>query len=169
MNLVPILITLVVATSTTLLSTEFMESAEPTPSPAIYPTPQPTITQVPTPTTYHLPPATIVIPAPTRIPVPRYSPQEVYDMYNRFGVQYGANPDVLRHIAQCESGFDSSATNYIYAGLYQFDSRTWGSYRNKMGKNSHPDLRFNPEAAIETAAYVLSLGKGHIWPNCMPK
>jgi soluble lytic murein transglycosylase-like protein len=119
----------------------------------------PTITPTPKPT---------LIPSPTSVPQPKVNSQQIYEFTNRFGGQYGVDPNVLRHVALCESGFRPDAKNNIYAGLYQFDSRTWKTYREKMGEDTDPDLRFNGEEAVQTAAYAISLGKLHLWPNCKP-
>lgn len=78
------------------------------------------------------------------------------------------DPNVLRHVALCESTFKPEARHYIYAGLYQFDTRTWKVYRQKMGEDTDPDLRYNAEEAVQTAAFALSLGQLRLWPNCTP-
>lgn len=126
---------------------------------------------VPTPTPS---PAPTVTPRPTRIPTPtpkpqpQYTSQQVYEFTNQFGGQYGVDPNVLRHIALCESGFRPGAKNYIYAGLFQFDAATWKTFRKKMGQDPDPDLRYNAREAIATAAYAISQGYKHLWPNCQP-
>lgn len=74
----------------------------------------------------------------------------------------------LRHIAICESGFRSSAKNGPYGGLYQFDETTWKSSRRVMGEEIDPQLRFNAEEAVQTAAYLISKDKFYLWPNCKP-
>jgi hypothetical protein len=141
-----------------VLSAEFEITPIPTIVPSSTPTPSPRPTLVPSPTLKITP-----------TPAFSYTPGEIYEMYNQAAIRYSVSADVLRHIARCESGFNPSAKNYIYLGLYQFDSRTWSSYRNKMGLNPDPGLRTNPKEAINTAAYAISLGHGKIWPNCFPK
>jgi len=54
-------------------------------------------------------------------------------------------------------------------GLFQFDTRTWQTYRNRMGKDPNPDLRGNAQQAVETAAYVYSISATGIWPNCQAR
>jgi Soluble lytic murein transglycosylase and related regulatory proteins (some contain LysM/invasin domains) len=97
-----------------------------------------------------------------------YTSAEINDFIDRFAGQYGVDPNVLRRVATCESGFNPMATNGTYAGLYQFSASTWASYRNQIGENSSADLRYDAEESVQTAAYVISVGKGFIWPNCMP-
>jgi soluble lytic murein transglycosylase-like protein len=86
----------------------------------------------------------------------------------RFAGQYAVDVNVLRHIAVCESGFNPSAVNGLYAGLYQFNVTTWKNGRVLMGEDTNPDLRFNAEESIQTAAYLISQGKRYLWPNCYP-
>jgi soluble lytic murein transglycosylase-like protein len=78
------------------------------------------------------------------------------------------DPNVLRHIAVCESGFNPLASNLAYAGLYQFSPNTWQNYRGNMGEETNTDLRFNAEEAVQTAAFVLSINQAYIWPSCVP-
>lgn len=86
----------------------------------------------------------------------------------RFAGQYGVDPNVLRHVAVCESGFRADAINGPYAGLFQFNVNTWKNNRKLMGEDTNLDLRFNAEEATQTAAYLMSIGKRGIWPNCYP-
>lgn len=140
------------------------ESTSPTPAPTDSPTPTPEPTQSPTPK----PKTPSPVPTQTPIPAPVFSSQQIYELMDRFGTQYNVDPNVLRHIAICESGFDPLATNGPYEGLYQFGSITWQNYRKKMGEDPSPTLRVNAEEAIQTAAYALSLNNTGIWPNCAP-
>jgi hypothetical protein len=124
------------------------------PSPTLTPTP----TSTPTPT-----------PTPTKTPTPSPAKsEEINSLIDRFSIQYGIDPNVLRHIAICESGFNSNATNGPYVGLYQFDTTTWQNLRNQIGENNHPNLRYQAKDSIQTAAYALSKNKGRLWPNCLP-
>jgi hypothetical protein len=141
----------------------FIPTPTPTPTPEPTATPTPTLAPTNTPT-----PKPILSPTPTEIPAPVLSNGQLYELFNKYAGQYGINADVLRHIARCESGFNPTARNGIYAGLFQFNSSTWTSYRNQLQKDPHPDLRFNAEEAILTAAFAYSKGKSHIWPNCNP-
>ena len=137
------------------------QTAEVTPTAVPSPTPSPTLT--PTPTFTPRPPR-----VPTPLPQPQFTPEQIYSFTQKYGGQYGVDSNVIRHIALCESTFDPLARNYIYAGLFQFDARTWKVYRQKMGEDPHPDLRYHAEEAVQTAAFALSLGQGRIWPNCQP-
>ena len=77
-------------------------------------------------------------------------------------------PNVMRHLAICESGFRADAVNGPYVGLFQFGPTTWQNIRAEIGENPDPDLRADAEEAIQTAAYALARGKLGIWPNCQP-
>lgn len=136
----------------------------------------PTITITPTvePTPTDIPPTPTNTPKPTRIPTPtpkpqaKYTSEEIYNMINQYSGEKGVSPDVIRHIAQCESGFRPEARNYIYAGLFQYDVPTWKSFRKMMGQDPDPDLRYDAKEAIKTTVYLVSLGKLYLWPNCHP-
>ncbi len=125
-----------------------------TPSPVPEPTPEPT--EAPTA-------------APTRTPVPQptFTSQQINEFIDRFAGQYGVSPDLLRHIALCESGFNPLAKNGPNVGLYQFVATTWANRRKLMNEDSNPDLRYNAEEAVQTAAYVLHINDAGIWPNCV--
>jgi len=99
---------------------------------------------------------------------PRVSPEEIHAFIERFAAQYGVDPNVLRHIAVCESGFNPLASKFSYAGLYQFGPNTWKNYRLMMGEDPNVDLRYDAEESTQTAAYVLSINQGYIWPSCLP-
>jgi hypothetical protein len=130
----------------------------------IPPTEMPTPTLKPTPTV-----RPTLIPTPTVKPVPKYSSEQIYGFTNEFGGKYSIDPNVIRHIGQCESGFNPMAKNYIYAGLFQFDAATWKSFRKMMNKNTDPDLRYDAKEAVETVAFMLSIHRGALWPNCYPR
>lgn len=127
----------------------------PTPSPS--PTPKPT----PRPT----PKAT----EGKAKPQPKYTSEQIYGFTNEFGRKYGIDPNVIRHIGQCESGFNPAAKNNIYAGIFQFDAATWKSFRKMMNRSADPDLRYDAKEAVETVAYMLSIHRGALWPNCFPR
>ncbi len=140
-----------------MLALKIETTAQPTLSPSPSPSPSPVTTPKPTKK-----------PTPTPIPQPVFSSQQIYEFTNRFAGQYGVDPNVIRHIAICESGFRANAKYIKYVGLFQFDVTTWKNLRIKMGEDPNPDLRANAEEAVQTAAYAVSIGKGGIWPNCMP-
>lgn len=69
-------------------------------------------------------------------------------------------------MAVCESNLKPHAKNGDYGGLYQFSARTWKSTRQAMNLDTDPNLRFNPEEAIKTAAFKISTSGLSAWPNC---
>lgn len=136
-----------------------------TPSPIATSTPTPTPTSEPTLTPT---PRPTKKPTPTPVPQPTFTSQQINEFIDRFSSQYGVDPNVIRHMAICESGFRPFAKKLSYAGLFQFGPITWRNLRIKLGEDPDPDLRFNAEEAVQTAAYALSVGIKNIWPNCMP-
>ena len=123
------------------------ETSNPTPEPTEIPEPSEEPTPIPTQTPK---------PTQTSTPLPQstFSASDINGFIERFAAQYGVDPNVLRHIAICESGFNPLSINGPYQGLYQFASSTWSNYRRKMGEEENPDLRLNAEEAIQSAAYV---------------
>jgi len=99
---------------------------------------------------------------------PEFTPEQIHGFVEKYSILYAVDPNVLRYVIRCESGFNPKAQNYIYAGLFQFDTNTWQKYRIKMGLDADPDLRYHAEEAVRTGTYVLSLGKTGLWPNCYP-
>jgi hypothetical protein len=128
------------------------------------PTVTPVPTLIPTPT-----PKPTLIPTPTIKPATKYKSEEIYGFTNSFAGQYGVDANVIRRIAICESGFNPASQNGIYAGMFQFDAPTWKSFRLMMNKNPDPDLRYDAKEAVETVAYMLSIHREALWPNCRPK
>lgn len=142
-------------------------TAAPVPSPT--PTIEPVATLEPTPEATPKPTQSFTgTPTPIAAPLILFTSQEINGFIERFSSQYSVSPDILRHIAVCESGFNSGAKNLGYAGLYQFGGVTWKNLRQEIGEDPNPDLRFNAEEAVQTAAYAISKGKIGIWPNCNP-
>ncbi len=135
--------------------------------PTLSPTDIPTPTLVASPTLH---PTLVPTLRPTTTPIsyPSVSSTQIHSFIERFSAQYGVDPNVLRHIAICESEFNPRAVNGPYAGLYQFSGNTWKSHRILMGEDTNSDLRFNAEEAVQTAAFVLSSGRKDLWPNCYP-
>lgn len=130
-----------------------------TPEPTLTPSPtlKPTPTNIPTPT---------LTPTPTILPV---SSEQINGFIEQYARVYSVDPNRLRHIAICESGFNPAAVNGPYAGLYQFMSKTWSSNRAFLGEDPDPGLRLKAEEAVQTAAYLLSTKGSAFWPNCQPK
>lgn len=139
------------------------ESPKPADTPTPTPTPTPDPTETPDPTRKPTP-----IPTKTPIPAPKYTSQQVSEFVERFAGQYAVDPNVLRALAVCESGFNPEATNGPYWGLFQFGPTTWQNIRVQMGENPDTNLRLDAEEASQTAAYAVSQGKRGIWPNCNP-
>lgn len=131
-----------------------------TPTPTDSPTPVPTQTPSPTPTPTK---------APTPVPKPLFSDEQVQGFIERFSSLYSVDPNLIRYIALCESGFNQNAYKLSYAGLFQFGPITWKNIRTKMGEDPNIELRFNAEEAVQTAAYALHINDAGIWPNCIPK
>jgi hypothetical protein len=138
-------------------------------TPTLAPTQTPTTTQTPTPTFFPTPtlsPTPTLTPTPSPTPTPIVAPDNLAHLFSQYANQYGVDEQLLIKIAWCESRFDPGAVNGPYLGLYQFMQERWITYRTQMGHDTNPDLRANPEEAIKTAAYVISLGKLFMWPNC---
>jgi hypothetical protein len=126
----------------------------------------PSPTEIPTPISTPTP-----IPTKRPTPVPTPSPassEEVNGFIDRFAGQYGVDPNVVRYIALCESGFRSNAEKAGYVGLFQFGPITWKNIRAEIGEDININLRYSAEESVQTAAYALSKGKQKIWPNCIP-
>jgi len=122
-----------------------------TPSPTATPTP---IQSGPTPTP---------MPTPTPIIITSTTLDELFTKYSS---EYSVDKELMKRIAYCESQLNPQASTSQYAGLYQFSESLWISTRTLMGQNSDPDLRFNAEESIRTAAFMISQNHLYIWPNC---
>jgi hypothetical protein len=55
----------------------------------------------------------------------------------------------------------------IYGGMFQFDTQTWISTRTRMGLDTNPDLRYNAEEAIKSAAFKISQDGTRAWSGCL--
>ena len=107
----------------------------------------------------------------TRVELERISlSEDLNQWFDKYGQEYGVNRSLLRRIAYCESSYKPWAlsSNRLYGGLFQFVTPTWEANRKAMGLDSHPDLRFNPEEAIRTAAFKIGREGGNVgaWPVC---
>lgn len=127
-----------------------------TPTPTPSPTPTPTPSPTPTPT---------IIPSPTPTPIV-LTPNEFDNLFTKYSNEYSVDRSLLWKIAACESGLRIQAISGPYAGIYQFDQLTWRTTRGMMNMDPNPDLRFNPEEAIRTAAFKLSRDGARAWPQC---
>jgi hypothetical protein len=155
-----------IATPTTHPSPSTTSESLPTQSPLPTLSPSPT----PVPTTTSTP-----SPEPTDTPSPTSTPQtytitgpELDALFTKYSDQYKIDREELKKIAVCESHLNTNALNksYGYAGLYQFSASSWQGYRKLMGQDPEPSLRFSPEEAVETAAWMISTGRIGAWPSC---
>jgi len=133
-------------------------------------TPEP---ETPTPTEIPLPTATPtpIPPTPSTTPTPQpivASPTDLDSLFTRYSDEYHIDREVLKRIAACESGFNTTShnTTYGYAGMYQFAESSWTTVRARMGEDTNPELRFSAEESIKTAAYHIANGGRGAWPNC---
>jgi len=94
------------------------------------------------------------------------SPPDLSTLFSKYSQEYGVDQELLMRIARCESGFNPGAVNGFYGGLYQFTPQACASTRGAMGLDINPELRFNPEEAIKTAAFKIACGGINAWPNC---
>jgi hypothetical protein len=102
-------------------------------------------------------------PKPTPIPI---TMQQLNEWFTKYANKESVSIEELRKIADCESEYNPQAINGAYGGLFQFSKNTWITTRTKMNLNIDPDLRFNPEEAIKTAAFRLAAEGNEAWPNC---
>ena len=105
-------------------------------------------------------------PTSTPTPTPIIVSTNLDDLFTKYSIEYSVDKELMKRIAYCESRLNPGAATSQYAGLYQFSESLWISTRTLMGKNSDPNLRFNAEEAIRTAAFMISQGHLSIWPNC---
>lgn len=104
---------------------------------------------------------------PTQPPISTVDQVTNYDaLFEKYSNEFGVDTNWLKTIAKCESNFNKDAVNGSYAGLFQFAPSSWQSARTLMGLDSDPSLRFNPEEAIRTTAFLLSQGRASMWPVC---
>ena len=130
------------------------------------PTPTPTFTPTPTPSPTPKPTNTPT-PTVTPIPTPMAATSEQLDAwFTKYANHYSVDRSKLWKIAVCETGLRTNAVNWIYGGMFQFSPNTWESNRATMGLDPNEQLRFNPEEAIRTGAFVLSTRGPSAWPSC---
>lgn len=146
------------------------------PSPTLVPTPLPSpvlLTPSPTPEPVPSPIASPTVPIPSPSPSlssisqPQVTGTQVDEWFTRYASEYGVDRELLRTIASCESKFNQHAKNGDYGGMYQFATQTWITTRNAMNSDSNPDLRFNAEESIKTAAFKISSNGASAWANCV--
>ena len=145
-------------------------STSPTPSPSA--TTTITATNSPQPTTKPtVKPTNSASPTPAATERPKtkeITGPEMDALFTKYSQEYKVDREQLKRIAVCESKLNINALNkaHGYGGLYQFSIATWKSYRKMISQDTNPDLRFDPEEAIETAAWMLSTNRAGAWPNC---
>jgi hypothetical protein len=130
----------------------------PTPTPSF--TPTPTLSPTPKPTNT---PTNTITPTPTPLPA---TSEQLDAWFTKYANHYSVDRSKLWKIAVCETGLRSNAVNWIYGGMFQFSPNTWAANRKTMGMDPNADLRFNPEEAIRTGAFVLSTRGPSAWPSC---
>lgn len=143
-----------------------LETKRDTPTPTIkdaFPTIKPTDTPTPIPTNTPL-----IQTASIEIKTSQ-APEEIKLFIEKYAAEYGVNRDMMLIIARCESNFCPEDVNGPFGGIYQFLSSTWISNRNFMGLDPNPDLRFEAEEAVRTAAFKMSRDGYGAWPDCSQK
>lgn len=94
------------------------------------------------------------------------TPENANQLIDKYALEYGADANLMKMIAKCESGFRPDAVNNNFAGMYQFLASTWESNRNAMGLSPDPSLRYDAEEAIKTAAFKMGRDGYGAWPSC---
>jgi len=102
-------------------------------------------------------------PTPTLPPV---TSSQLDQWFTKYSNLYSIDRQKLWKVAVCESNLRPGATNGDYGGLYQFSTNAWKSTRRAMNLDPNPELRFNPEEAIKTAAFKISIVGFSPWSNC---
>lgn len=87
-------------------------------------------------------------------------------LFDKYASEFNVSKQILKHIAYCESRFNPYALNGSFGGLFQFHPNTWVKERQRHGWDPNPELRFNSEEAIKTAAAKIAGGGIGAWPNC---
>ncbi len=108
---------------------------------------------------------------PTPTPVPTITPTPISltaleYLFTKYSGSESISRELLRKIAVCESGLNPNARNGIYGGLFQFSEGSWITTRRKMNMDTNPNLRFDLEQSIRTAAFKIALDGPNAWPNC---
>lgn len=97
------------------------------------------------------------------------APEYLKPLFEVWANAFGVDVNLLKGIAKCESHHNPGAANGPYGGMFQFSTSTWESTRNSMAHDPNPDLRFDPEEAIKTAAFKIASGGIRAWANCAAK
>lgn len=94
------------------------------------------------------------------------APEYLDNWFSKYSQEFTVDVNLLKKIAQCESHFGTGANSGPYGGMFQFSSDTWIATRQAMGLDTNPDLRFNGEESIKTAAFKIARGGISAWPVC---
>ena len=135
------------------------------PSPSPIPTPKPSPNPSPSLLPFNLEEEPSPSPTPKPIPIV-INNEQLNSFFSKYAEIYNVDEQLLKQIAVCESKMNPRAVNGPYGGLFQFTPNTWATTRQTMPADTNPDLRFNPEEAIKTAAFKISRGGIGAWPNC---
>lgn len=111
-------------------------------------------------------PTPTITPTPTPTKTPPLSAGDLNSLMEKYARETSVDKNLLIKIAVCESNLNPGAVNGPYGGLYQFTEGAWRRSRVEMNANPDPNLRFDSNEAIRTAAYVIARGRSYIWPNC---
>lgn len=168
--IIPIVLLL---SSTKIKGVNLIQSPQPTEVPS--PTISPTATETPTPTSTPIPTLTLTptsTPKPSPTPTPTITPipvtnEQLDSWFTTYSNQFSVDRERLWSIALCESKLNPNAISGDYAGLFQFASKTWQTTRKLMNLDPNPQLRFNPEESIKTAAFKISTSGLSPWKNCV--
>jgi hypothetical protein len=147
-----------------ILSAIYISTNNSTENSMLYPSPSPTTTTIPAFT-----PTPTLIPTPTIRVLPTINantPQTLDQLFSKYGAIYNVDPNVLRKIAGCESGYDVNQVTGDYAGLFQFASFAWIEARGRMGLSNDQSLRFNAEESVKTAAFEINYKGTSGWDDC---
>jgi len=91
-----------------------------------------------------------------------------------YALEYGVSGESMLNTLKCESGLNPNAYNGKDShklskgshGIAQFSKETFDEFSNKIGiVDGSP---YNPDQAIETMAYMFSIGKQHRWTCYKP-
>lgn len=131
------------------------------------PSPNPFANPLPSPLPSHTPVTSV---SPANPPAAAVLPATNYEsLFEQWSTHFGVDVNLLKHIARCESRFNPASIGGIYGGMYQFSASTWKSTRTSMEHDPDPNLRFDANEAIKTAAFKIASGGQSAWKNCLPR
>ena len=76
-------------------------------------------------------------------------------------VSHNVDPDLMDHIAACESGYNARAVAGPYVGLYQLGT----SKRKQFTTDGYTDV-FDPAQQANFVAELIANGETSDWVNC---